>query len=68
MDGLDTTFKEFLKEWEQKNLTVKGGCGLKGRIFFNVTDIRAYFMPVMIIQELGKVMILERKGSIWGVI
>ena len=31
--SLDTTFKEFLNEWEQRNLTVKGGCGLKRRIF-----------------------------------
>lgn len=36
--------------------------------FFNVIDIRAYFMPIMIIEELGKVMTLERKGSVWGVI
>lgn len=29
--GLDDTFKDFLCEEEQRNLTGKGGCGLKGR-------------------------------------
>lgn len=68
--SLDATFKEFLNEWEQRNLTVGGGCGLKGRIFLKYEKCNSVFYASNNnnIKELGKVMILERKGSISQVI